>query len=90
MSAGAAPQRSWPVLAGPVGALVAAGLRDESGHLLPGVLIGNRWFVAGEKGRRYSIVVRNRSDLRFEVVLSVDGLDDRRSPGIISEAWLRH
>ena len=35
----------------------------------------DRWFVAGEEGRRYSIVVRNRSDLRLEIVLSVDGLD---------------
>jgi hypothetical protein len=31
--------------------------------------------IVGEKGRRYSIVVRNRSDLRLEIVLSVDGLD---------------
>ena len=37
--------------------------------------MGDRWFVIGEEGRRYSIVVRNRSDLRLEVVLSVDGLD---------------
>ena len=38
-------------------------------------MVGDRWFVVGEEGRRYSIVVRNRSDFRFEVVLSVDGLD---------------
>src|SRR5205814_9322399 len=31
--------------------------------------------VVGEEGRRYSIVVRNRSDFRLEIVLSVDGLD---------------
>jgi hypothetical protein len=29
----------------------------------------------GEQGRRYSLVVRNRSELRLEVLLSVDGLD---------------
>lgn len=29
----------------------------------------------GEEGRRYFIVVRNRSDVRVEIVLSVDGLD---------------
>ncbi|HET7228049.1 MAG TPA: hypothetical protein VFJ55_05355, partial [Chthoniobacterales bacterium] len=37
--------------------------------------VGDRWFVVGEEGRRYSIVVRNRTDLRLEIVLSVDGLD---------------
>ena len=39
------------------------------------MIVGDRWFVVGEEGRRYSIVVRNRSDLRLEIVLSVDGLD---------------
>lgn len=37
--------------------------------------MGDRWFVTGEEGRRYSIVVRNRTNFRFEIVLSVDGLD---------------
>ncbi len=37
--------------------------------------MGDRWFVVGEEGRRYSIVVRNRSEFHMEVVLSVDGLD---------------
>jgi hypothetical protein len=75
MSGGARPQRSWPILAGPAGALVVVGLVDERGSFLPGVLISNRWFVVGEQGRRYAILVRNRSDLRLELVLSVDGLD---------------
>jgi hypothetical protein len=43
--------------------------------MLPGLIVGDRWFVVGEEGRRYSIVVRNRSDFRLEIVLSVDGLD---------------
>jgi hypothetical protein len=50
-------------------------LRDESGRMLPGLIVADRWFVVGEEGRRYSIVVRNRSDFRLEIVLSVDGLD---------------
>jgi len=38
-------------------------------------MVGDCWFVIGEEGRRYSIVVRNKIDLRLEIVLSVDGLD---------------
>lgn len=65
----------WPILSAPVASLISIGLRDQSGRLLPGLIVGDRWFVVGEVGRRYSIVVRNKSDLRLEVVLSVDGLD---------------
>ena len=68
-------RRTWPQLRSPAGSLVSVGLRDQSGNFLPGLIIGDRWFVVGEEGRRYSIVVRNRSALRLEVVLSVDGLD---------------
>ena len=39
------------------------------------MIVGDRCFVLDEEGRRYSIVVRNRSDFRLEIVLSVDGLD---------------
>ena len=63
----------WPLLSAPANVSVA--LRDQSGRFLPGFTVGNRWFVVGEAGRRYSIVVQNKSDLRLEVVLSVDGLD---------------
>jgi hypothetical protein len=68
-------ERRVPVLPDPAAALVTIELRDQSGRMLPGLIIGDRWFVVGEEGRRYSIVVRNRSDLRLEIVLSVDGLD---------------
>jgi len=68
-------RRGWPVLQSPAGSLVSVGLRDQSGNFLPGLRVGDRWFVVGEEGRRYSIVVRNRSELRLEIVLSVDGLD---------------
>lgn len=36
---------------------------------------GSRRFVVGKNGKDYSIVVRNVSDSRLEIVLSVDGLD---------------
>lgn len=75
MAAAVEWRRQWPVLRAPAGNLVSVGLRDERGSFLPGLIIGDRWFVVGEKGRRYSIVVRNRSALRLEIVLSVDGLD---------------
>ena len=68
-------RRVWPILHTPAGSLISVGLRDQSGHFLPGLNVGDRWFVVGEEGRRYSIVVRNRSQWRLEVVLSVDGLD---------------
>ena len=68
-------RRVWPVLRGPAASLIAIGLKDQSGRFLPGLIVGDRWFVIGEEGRRYAIAVQNRSDLRLEAVLSVDGLD---------------
>ena len=55
--------------------LVSIGLRDEHGGLLSGFIAGGRNFVIGEAGRRYSIVIRNRTQNRLEIVVSVDGLD---------------
>ena len=57
------------------GGIVSMGLRDENGHFLGGYVSGSNNYVAGEAGTRYTIVLRNRSQFRFEVVLSVDGLD---------------
>jgi len=75
MAGAVAWERTVPVLPDPAAALVTVELRDQSGRMLPGLIVGDRWFVVGEEGRRYSIVVRNRSDFRLEIVLSVDGLD---------------
>src|SRR5438067_6869641 len=75
MSGAVAWERRIPVLPDPAAAVVTIELRDQSGRILPGLIVGDRWLVVGEEGRRYSIVVRNRTDLRLEVVLSVDGLD---------------
>jgi hypothetical protein len=75
MAAASQFRRVWPVIAEPAARLISIGLRDQKGRFLAGLIIGDRWFVVGEEGRRYSIVVRNHSDLRLEAVLSVDGLD---------------
>lgn len=51
-------------------------LRDGgTGFALRSVNAGGRRFVAGDPGRRYVVELRNRTDARLEVVLSVDGLD---------------
>lgn len=68
-------RRDWPAIFGPASGLVSVGVRDQSGRLLPGLSVGDRWFVVGEEGRRYALVVRNQSNFRLEAVLSVDGLD---------------
>ena len=75
MTGTVASQRSVPILGEPAAALVTIELRDQSGRILPGLIVGDRWFVVGEEGHRYCIIVRNRSDFRLEIVLSVDGLD---------------
>jgi hypothetical protein len=83
-------ERIWPILPRPVESLVQVGLKDQSGRFLPGMIICDRWFVVGEEGRRYSIVVRNRSDWRLEVVLSVDGLDvlDGRKASVAKRGYI--
>ncbi len=49
-------QRVWPILSGPISSLVSIGLRDQNSRFLPGLIVGDRWFVIGEEGRRYSLV----------------------------------
>jgi hypothetical protein len=55
--------------------VVTIGLKDENGSFFPGFIAGGKSNVIGEASRRYTIVVRNLTPARFEVVLSVDGLD---------------
>jgi hypothetical protein len=57
------------------GGLVTVDLRDEGGRAYGGFVSAGRNHVVGEAGRRYAVVLHNRSGHRFEVVLSVDGLD---------------
>lgn len=54
---------------------VDVGLRDGSGRFLSGFTANGNDYVAGIKGRRYTIVVKNNSPGRVEAVVSVDGLD---------------
>jgi hypothetical protein len=75
MASATAWQRTWPTLPPRVESLISVGLKDPIGRFYPGLIVGDRWFVVGQEGRRYSIVVRNKTELRLEVVLSVDGLD---------------
>jgi len=90
MAGAVAWQRRWSLLPPPTESLISVGLKDQSGRFLPGLIVGDRWFVVGEEGRRYSIVVRNKTNLRLEIVLSVDGLDvldgrkaSMRKPGYV-------
>ncbi len=68
-------QRTWPILPPCTQSLISVGLKDPIGRFYPGLIVGGRWFVVGQEGHRYSIVVRNKTELRLEGVLSVDGLD---------------
>jgi hypothetical protein len=55
--------------------LVSVSIRDGSGDPLEAMRLGERTFVIGQAGERYTIVLQNRSDHRFEAVGTVDGLD---------------
>ena len=55
--------------------IVSIGLYNEMGQLLEGWIRNSKGYVIGEAGHRYSIVVHNNTNVRLEVVLSVDGLD---------------
>ncbi len=65
---------------------VHVSLRDEAGNAMPAYNVGDRVYVVGQAGRRYSIQVENRTPYRLEAVVSVDGLDVVRG----TEASLEH
>jgi hypothetical protein len=48
---------------------------DEAGRPLPAYHQGDHVLMVGESGQRYAIRVENRTNQRFELVASVDGLD---------------
>jgi len=54
---------------------ISISLTDQYGRTLPGIKANGRTLVVGRAGQRYKIVIRNRTNGRFEVVTSVDGLD---------------
>jgi hypothetical protein len=57
------------------GGAVTISLRDGSGDLLEAIKLGDRTYVIGTAGQRYSIVLQNHTSHRFEAVATVDGLD---------------
>ena len=58
-----------------LGGVVTVRIIGEAGSPLPGCSLDGHTFVSGRQGDRYSILVSNRAQDRFEVVVSVDGLD---------------
>ncbi len=57
------------------GGAVTVSIRDANGSPLEAVHVGDRTFVVGQAGQRYSIVLTNNTGHRFEAVATVDGLD---------------
>jgi hypothetical protein len=57
------------------GGAVTIAIRDAGGEPLEAVHVGDRTFVIGQSGQRYSIVLQNHTSHRFEAVATVDGLD---------------
>lgn len=58
-----------------LGSALTMTLQDASGSALGAYRGNGRTVAVGENGQRYVIVVHNNTNERFEVVLSVDGLD---------------
>ncbi len=54
---------------------VRFGLRDGEGGWLESWELDRKLFAAGERGRRYEVVLKNDSPRPVEVLVSVDGLD---------------
>lgn len=57
------------------GGAITVSIRDTSGDPFEALRVGERTFVIGRAGERYSIVLENRTSHRFEAVGTVDGLD---------------
>jgi hypothetical protein len=54
---------------------ITVSLRDAWGEPLDAMHVGDRTYVVGQQGERYSIVISNHTRRRFEAVATVDGLD---------------
>jgi len=57
------------------GGAITVSIHDESGRALEGFHVGDRNYVVGQQGQRYSVNIINHTGHRFEVVGTVDGLD---------------
>jgi hypothetical protein len=55
--------------------VITVRLLDSSGRPLEGFTSGGNTYVVGNAGDRYTIQIRNSSNVRFEAVTTVDGLD---------------
>ncbi len=54
---------------------VTVSIRDGNGDALETARIGDRTYIVGQAGQRYTITLQNRTQHRFEAVATVDGLD---------------
>jgi len=57
------------------GGAITVAVVGESGSPLDALKVGDRTYVIGHDGERYSIVMTNHTNHRFESIATVDGLD---------------
>jgi hypothetical protein len=55
--------------------LVSIGVRDKDGQWFAGHELKGKRFISGISGERFEVVVKNDTETRLEIVLSIDGLD---------------
>ena len=60
---------------GAAGGAITVSIRGAGGEALDAMNVGDRTYVIGQQGERYSIVIENHSPRSFEAVATVDGLD---------------
>ncbi len=57
------------------GGAITVAIVDQNGSPLDALKVGDRTYVIGHDGERYSIVMTNHTNHRFESIATVDGLD---------------
>ena len=57
------------------GGAITVAIVDSNGSPLDALKVGDRTYVIGHDGERYSIVMTNHTNHRFESIATVDGLD---------------
>jgi len=57
------------------GGAITVSVKDEYGGPLEGFHVGDRNYVVGQAGQRYTLSLTNHTGHRFEIVATVDGLD---------------
>jgi hypothetical protein len=60
---------------GAAGGAITVSIRGDGGDALDAMNVGDRTYVIGQQGERYSIVIANHTARTFEAVATVDGLD---------------